>query len=180
MRLAGKEGDPNSFIRCDLQTAALPWRLPSNVVPETASEFRAAFTGGSSMKRIAIVFAALASLSLFSIGRATADSAHPATKATVVTGELVDMGCYIGHSAKGEKHSECASKCIVGGMPMGVLTSTGQLYLLTMNHANPDAYNKARDWAGKQIKVTGPSFQRNGIKSIDVVSAEAVVVATAK
>lgn len=134
---------------------------------------------GERMKRMTMIFAVLASVACLSLGVAFADMEHGAAKATSVRGELVDMGCYLGHTAKGEKHTECAAKCIAGGMPMGVLTSTGQLYLLTMDHANPDAYNKAKEMAGKQVKVSGPSHMKNGIHSIDAVSVEVIAAAPA-
>lgn len=128
--------------------------------------------------RILTAAAVAACLSLFALGVALAANDHEhGGKPSVVNGELVDMGCYIGHMAKGEKHADCAAKCVSGGMPMGLLTSAGKLYLLTMDHANPDAYNKAKDFAGKQVKVTGPTHVRNGINTIDVVSAEMVAMA---
>src|SRR5262249_41204485 len=40
-----------------------------------------------------------------------------------ITGEVVDMGCWLGHAARGEKHVSCAQKCLNQGMPMGLLTS---------------------------------------------------------
>lgn len=132
------------------------------------------------MKRMALILTvaiAAACLTILGLGIAMAAGEHAGGKPSVVSGELVDMGCYIGHMAKGEKHSDCAAKCVSGGMPMGVLTSAGKLYLLTMDHANPDAYNKAKDFAGKQVKVTGPTHVRNGINTIDVVSAEALAMA---
>lgn len=133
------------------------------------------------MKRMTLILTVAvvaACLSMLALGVAMAANDHEhGGKPSVVSGELVDMGCYIGHMAKGEKHSSCAAKCVSGGMPMGVLTSTGKLYLLTMDHANPDAYNKAKDFAGKQVKVTGPTHVRNGINTIDVVSAETVAMA---
>lgn len=128
--------------------------------------------------RILTAAVVAACLSLFALGVALAANDHGhGGKPSMVSGELVDMGCYIGHMAKGEKHADCAAKCVSGGMPMGVLTSAGKLYLLTMDHANPDAYNKAKDFAGKQVKVTGPTHVRNGINTIDVVSAEVVAMA---
>ena len=132
------------------------------------------------MKRITTIALALAmatslSLGASSLGRA-AESGHGGVKASV-TGELVDMGCYVAHGAKGVKHTECASKCIMGGMPMGLLTAKGQLYVMTMDHANADPYNKAKEWAGKQVKVTGPINTRNGVKVIDVSAAELVASA---
>jgi len=124
------------------------------------------------MKRTSLmVLVSVAAACLLTFGVSMAKDEHGG-KPSSINGELVDMGCYIGHMAKGEKHTSCAAKCIAGGMPMGVLTSTGQLFLLTMDHANPDAYNKAKEMAGKQVKVTGPTHVRNGIKTIDVVSAE--------
>lgn len=131
------------------------------------------------MKRMAVVLAAIASLACFSTGFA-ADHGHGAAKATTTVGELVDMGCYVGNGAKGEKHMDCGAKCIAGGMPMGVLTSSGQLYVLTMDHMNPDPYNKAKDMAGKRVKVGGPVHVRNGVKTIEVLSAEVLPAMAAK
>lgn len=132
------------------------------------------------MKRTTLILTvaiAAACLMALALGTALAADVHAGGKPTTLSGELVDMGCYIGHMAKGEKHADCAAKCVSGGMPMGILTSSGKLYLLTMDHANPDAYNKAKDFAGKQVKITGPTHVRNGVNTIDVVSAETVAMA---
>lgn len=133
------------------------------------------------MRRFALLFAVVVAVACLWIGIAPAANEHSAAaeKQSTVTGELVDMGCYTGHMAKGEKHADCAAKCIAGGMPMGVLTSSGKLYLLTMDHASPDAYNKAKDFAGKSVKITGATHTRNGVNTIEVVSAEEVAMAPA-
>jgi hypothetical protein len=131
------------------------------------------------MKNLLIVFAMLAGLSIGAAQTASADSKHAAAKMSEITGELVDMGCYVGHAAKGEKHAECAAKCIAGGMPMGLVTANGRIYLLTMNHANPDPYNKAKEMAGKRVKVSGPVREKGGIKTLDVVMAEIAPAPTA-
>jgi hypothetical protein len=130
------------------------------------------------MKVLLIVLAMVACLAGLSAGIALSDESHAATKMTEITGELVDMGCYVGHSAKGEKHSECAAKCIAGGMPMGLLSANGRIFLLTMDHANPDAYNKAKKMAGKRVKVSGSRHEKNGIVTLDVVKAEIAPPAT--
>ena len=58
------------------------------------------------MKRMAVILAVALTLAL-AMGVALAANEHAAAaKPSVVSGELVDMGCYIGHMAKGEKHSE--------------------------------------------------------------------------
>ena len=100
-------------------------------------------------------------------------------KPMTLKGELVDTGCYIGHGAMGAKHKECATKCIAGGMPMGLLSGK-VLYLITLNHDNPDAYNKLKDMAGEMVEVTGTVDERNGVKAIDVTEAKLAATAAAK
>jgi len=75
---------------------------------------------------------------------------------------------------------ECATKCINGGMPMGLLTSDGLLYLLTMNHDNPDPYNQLKTMAGKTVSVTGMVMTRGGMKGIDVASFKAAAETASK
>jgi hypothetical protein len=83
-----------------------------------------------------------------------------------ITGEVVDTGCYLSHAARGEKHVECATKCINEGMPMGLLTDSGTLYLITMSHDNADPYNNLKAQAGKKVSITGTILTRNGMKAI--------------
>ncbi|MGE5174972.1 MAG: hypothetical protein ACM3JJ_01245 [Hyphomicrobiales bacterium] len=136
------------------------------------------------MKRYVIVLATVVAVAGFTFAVAhAADKAEmkgmKEMKPTTMTGEIVDLGCYLGHGARGEKHAECATKCIAGGMPMGLLTAKGGLYLLTMDHANADPFNHAKDWAAKQVKVTGQESERDGMKSLEVSSAELVADASA-
>lgn len=96
---------------------------------------------------------------------------HEASKhASRIEGELVDTGCYLGHMGQGASHVSCATKCINAGMPMGVLTRQGTLYLVTMNHDNADPYNKLKSMAGKRVAITGQVFTRAGMKAIEVTS----------
>jgi hypothetical protein len=133
------------------------------------------------MKRLLSVFALSAVLAVSLSFAALAQEGHDmgmkqgeegmkkdAPKTMTVTGEIVDMGCYLGHGAKGEGHKECALKCIANGMPMGLLTSDGTLYLLTMSHSDADPFNNAKKMAADMVEITGPVSERNGVKSIEV------------
>jgi len=106
-------------------------------------------------------------------------SEKAAAKPQTISGEIVDLGCYLGHAAKGASHKECGLKCIANGMPMGILTEKGVLYLLTMNHDNADPFNSTKGWASQQVKVTGVVSVRQGMKALQVDAAE-LVVASAK
>ena len=90
-----------------------------------------------------------------------------------VTGEVVDMGCYLGHAARGSGHVSCATKCLAQGMPMGVLTSNGTLYLVTLDHDNADPYNDLKGMAGKDVTVTGELLSRRGMKAITATTVVA-------
>ena len=127
------------------------------------------------MKRILGICSVVAvTLFAFSVvaGAAEKSGMKMAGKAQTITGEIVDMGCYMAKGAKGESHKDCGLKCIAGGMPMGLLTDKGTLYVLTMSHDNADPFNKAKEWASEKVKVTGPVSVRNSIKSLQVDAAE--------
>jgi hypothetical protein len=109
--------------------------------------------------------------------KAAPAAAAKAPAASMLKGELVDTGCYIGHEAKGEKHISCASKCIANGMPMGILTADGTLYLITRDHDITDPYEAAKKMAGMQVEATGTLAERGGMKSIDLT---AIKLAAAK
>ena len=89
-----------------------------------------------------------------------------------VTGEVVDMGCYLQHEAHGAKHVACGTKCVAGGMPMGILTADGTVYLVTMNHDDADPYNQLKKMVGQTVTVTGPVSERGGVKGIDANAAK--------
>jgi len=128
-----------------------------------------------------LVLLAIVVLASVTLAAAQEAAKEPAKKApTTLTGELVDTGCYLGHGARGEKHIDCATKCIAGGMPMGLLTSAGKLYLITLDHDNPDPYNKLKEMAGKTVSVTGIVSARSGMQGIDVTDVKLAAAESAK
>jgi len=85
-----------------------------------------------------------------------------------VTGEIVDLSCYVAHGAKGEKHRKCAQGCISKGLPMGLLAENGDVYLLMEDHDKADAYATAKDHAADQVEITGVKFEKGGMTGIQV------------
>ncbi len=126
------------------------------------------------MNRITIVFAATALL-CFSVPTFAHEGHHMAGEKAVtktVTGEVVDMGCWLGHAARGKDHVSCATKCLNQGMPIGLLTSNGTLYLVTLDHDNADPYNSLKDMAGKEASITGELLSRSGVKAIEATKVQ--------
>ena len=92
----------------------------------------------------------------------------PAGTDTALSGEVVDLACYIGHGAKGPDHQKCALKCAQMGQPMGLLSSEGKLYLLVADHADADPFNKARNLAGAQVEIRGEPMEKDGVSILTV------------
>ena len=81
-----------------------------------------------------------------------------------VTGEVVDMMCYLDHNAMGDKHAGCAAKCIKGGGPVGIVDN-GKAYLIVGEHKPINA--ELAEYAGKTITVKGKLAERGGVAMIE-------------
>src|SRR5262245_11711172 len=68
-----------------------------------------------------------------------------------LTGEVLDLACYIGHGAKGPDHAGCAAKCAEMGQPIGLAASDGKVYILIADHADSSPFTKAKSMAGKKV-----------------------------
>jgi hypothetical protein len=51
-------------------------------------------------------------------------------KIVTLVGEIIDYSCYLQLGKHGTKHRDCGQKCLRAGMPIGLLTKDGKLYLL--------------------------------------------------
>jgi len=91
-----------------------------------------------------------------------ADSAGGESKS--ITGEVVDLMCYLDHGAKGDKHKGCAEKCIKSGGPVGLL-SGDEVYLVVGDH-KPMNDELARK-AAQTVTLKGKVVERSGMKMIE-------------
>ncbi len=96
----------------------------------------------------------------------------PSGKAETISGEMLDMACYMAHEGKGKKHAKCAASCVVGGAPLGLLTKDGKVYLVVGDHESEKPYLAAKALAGANAKLTGTVFTRGGLTAIIVSKAE--------
>ena len=82
-----------------------------------------------------------------------------------VTGEVVDMVCYIDHGATGSKHADCAQTCINLGLPVGIKADDGKTYLLIGEHKPINS--ELAPLAAKTITVKGKLVSRDGFNMIE-------------
>ena len=134
------------------------------------------------MKRFVLVLAG--GLLLTGVGTVWAHEGHEAKteqeavaentgQDQTLTGEVVDVVCYLGHGAKdalGPGHAECAKKCILSGLPVAI-KSGNQLYLAAMaDHTAANA--KLAQWAGQQVTVHGQIMEQDGQHLITISKIE--------
>lgn len=103
---------------------------------------------------------------------ATATVAGPVVDARAgdtITGEVVDLACYL-HDPKmrGPSHKKCAETCAKKGIPMGILTDDGKVYLLLEDHDTPKPYADALAKAAQTITVEGDKVTQGGLTGIVV------------
>jgi hypothetical protein len=91
-----------------------------------------------------------------------------------VTGEVVDLSCYLSHpsTSVGASHRKCAETCAKKGLPMGVLSDDGNVVLLLEDHGNPKAYEAAVGKAAQTVTVEGKKVSQGGMPGIVVQSVQ--------
>jgi hypothetical protein len=82
-----------------------------------------------------------------------------------IKGEVVDMACYVDHGATGEKHADCAKKCIGMGLPVGLKAEDGKTYLLVGEHKPMNT--ELAEYAGKTITVKGKVTSRDSVNMVE-------------
>jgi Tfp pilus assembly protein FimT len=108
--------------------------------------------------------AIMAGITVPALGQAQEDVA--------VQGEIVDLACYMAKGSRGAAHKACAVMCAKKGVPIGVLTDTGEMYLLLDDHNNPDPYDAAKTLAGERAEISGKKYNKQGVASIVVGAAK--------
>ena len=114
--------------------------------------------------KVAVAASFLAALAFSPLALAEEHEHGDAAAPKTLTGEVVDMMCYVDHGASGEKHAACAAKCIKGGGPVGI-TSEGKTYLIVGDHKPMNA--QLAEYAGKTVTLQGKVAEKDGISMIE-------------
>src|SRR2546421_2626596 len=118
--------------------------------------------------KVAVAATFVAALALSPLAFAQEDEhGKDAAASKEVTGEVVDMMCYVDHNAMGEKHGQsCGAKCIRSGGPVGIV-SEGKAYLVVGEHKPIN--DQLAEYCGKNITVKGKLAERGGIAMLENV-----------
>jgi hypothetical protein len=95
-----------------------------------------------------------------------------AQERALLQGEIVDLPCYMVTGGRGADYQACALLCARKGVPIGIVTDAGELFLLLTESNNPEPYEAARQLAGQRAELTGRLVSKHGVASLIVESAE--------
>ena len=88
-------------------------------------------------------------------------------KETTITGEVVDVACFLKSGARGPDHQVCAEACAKNGGTLGILTEDGTLYisLLPDNHkTSPNSM--LMDHISHSVEATSVVRSKGGLNGI--------------
>jgi hypothetical protein len=98
------------------------------------------------------------------------DHRHPpivGPQEILVTGEVLDLTCYIADNLSGPDHAKCARDCIRSGLPAGIKTPDGKVYLLTGGPGR-SINAEVADYAAKTVTIKGKQTIRDGFAQLQV------------
>jgi hypothetical protein len=85
----------------------------------------------------------------------------------VVTGEVLDMTCYIASNLSGPDHAKCARICIRSGEPAGIKAQDGKVYLLT-GEPGHSVNAELAEYAAQVVTIKGKQTVRDGFAQLQV------------
>jgi hypothetical protein len=113
---------------------------------------------------VTVVFSGALALAPLALANEHDKDSLAAAAEKTITGEIVDMMCYVDHNATGDKHADCAAKCIKGGGPVGIL-SEGKVYLVVGEHKPMN--DELAEYAGKTITLKGKMASNGGATMLE-------------
>jgi len=103
-----------------------------------------------------------------------------------LTGEIMDTWCYVSEimggseAVLGTAHHQCAVWCAAGGVPVGLLSETGEIFMI-LKLGDEDTSNadpRILEIQSSRVTVDGDLYERDGIKYLlidEVVANEGIV-----
>ena len=95
-------------------------------------------------------------------------------KKTSVTGEVVDVSCYLQLGKRGEAHVACGTKCLQNGQPVGLVDADGTLYIVMPEEHHPRRDGQAEiksvfiPLLAKTVTVPGMEVEMKGYHALFV------------
>src|SRR5213592_3810064 len=127
------------------------------------------FLEEATMKRVvALTLGGAVMLALF----VTNGQAQPKGTKVTVTGEVVDLWCYLEGGDRGPAKKDCVTACAKAGNPIGVLDAKGNLYVAAGLKDHQPAQSVLLSRISDQVTVTGTLVKKGGVQMIYIESVK--------
>ena len=124
------------------------------------------------MRRTFLALALILVVGTIATAITAAEKAAP--PGVTVTGEIVDLACYLARGGKGPEHAACAAKCAEMGQPLGLAATDGKVYILMADHADSSPFTKAKSLAGTKVEIKGQVAARDGMSGLTVLAVKSL------
>lgn len=95
---------------------------------------------------------------------------QPKGEHITVSGEAVDLWCYLEGGDRGAAKKACATSCAKAGNAIGVIDAKGNLYLAAGLKDHQPAQALLVDRMNEQVTVTGTLVRKGGVQMIYIES----------
>ena len=112
------------------------------------------------------ILATTAVLAICALPLAAQQAAAPAADVTL-TGQVIDMNCFVTMGASGAGHKTCASACAKAGVALALLVD-GNIYMPVSAKPGDPQNSRLEPFAEGRVKVTGTHRMANGIHTIEI------------
>jgi hypothetical protein len=90
-----------------------------------------------------------------------------------LTGQVIDMNCYVTMGASGAAHKQCAAACAKAGVALAILGSDGNVYMPVSRKPADPQNSRLVPFAEARVKITGTHRMSSGIHTIEIKTIEA-------
>jgi hypothetical protein len=97
-------------------------------------------------------------------------AAQPKGETVTVTGEAVDMWCYLEAGDRGAAKKACATACAKAGNPIAIVDAGGNLYVAAGLKSHRPAHALLLDKMNEQVTVSGTLVEKNDLKMLYIES----------
>ena len=126
------------------------------------------------LKRLSTMAALLALCALpLRLAAQEQKAAAPAGNEMTLTGQVVDVNCYVSMGASGAGHKQCAAGCAKKGVALAILGSDGMLYMPVSSKPGDPQNSRLEPFAEGRVKVTGTHRMSSGLHTIEIKTIEA-------
>src|SRR5438034_8241822 len=113
----------------------------------------------------------LSAITLLVVGT-SALNAQPKGERATITGEAVDLWCYLEGGDRGPAKKDCATACAKAGNAIGIVDAKGNVYLTSGLEDHKPARDLLIGKMNEQVTATGTLVTKGGAKMLFIKSVQ--------